>query len=139
MFVNGLVGTTSLQNAHRDMLCYVCMYACMSVCMYVCMFIHMYNICMYVDNIYMCVCVYVYMYIYVCVIIYVYVCEFIHIYVYDYICNYIMYRCVRVCVCLRYFNAYIGTMHVFNCMVFNLVKRSYGMPWLACSTSDCLS
>ena len=117
------------------------MYVCMYACMYVCMFIHMYNICMYVDNIYICVCAYMYIciYIYVCVIIYVYVCAFIHIYVYDYICNYIMYRCVRVCVCLRYFNAYIGTMHVFNCMVFNLVKRSYGMPWLACSTSDCLS
>ena len=43
---------------------------------------------------------------------------------------YIIDRCV--CVCLRYFNAYIGTMHVFNCMVLGLVKEAMECHgWLA--------
>ena len=79
--------------------------------------IYVYSICMYVDiNIY----------------IYIYTCVFIGVYVYIYICDYICTSWTGVCVCLRYFNAYIGTMHVFNCMVLGLVKEAMECHgWLA--------
>jgi hypothetical protein len=85
--------------------------------------IYVYSICMYVDiNIYIYthVCLYVYMYIYIYVIIYVHhgpVC----------VCVFALLQCIyRYHACFQLYGPWPG-------------KRSYGMPWLACRRSACLS